>query len=273
MRTKLIFSLPLILFTSIASADPLQDARPDFLAGCEAEGNEAPICACIFDNWSKDVPSARSEIAVSAIEMFLGKPPQSNADMAAAAMALQGMMDVLFQCASGGLPVESTALLPIPQTGDLVEEKALYARITGPNGTAEEMNRYAFLVEERKALERAEEQQLIEQQDARAEANRIALREDYETELTRIHARAIDDWPVAEFEGLFITYCRMEGGTAESCACSWPILEELSTYNAAAYFASRNVGDDARERVSMADASSAPFTLGIFNDRRAICDE
>ncbi|UWR80521.1 hypothetical protein K4K97_00850 [Phaeobacter inhibens] len=262
----------MILSVSIAFADPLQDARPDFLAGCQAEGNEAPICACIFDNWSKDVPPAQTETAVSAIAMFLGKPPQSNADMAAAAMSLQGMMDVLFQCASGGLPVADTAMPPIPQTGDLVEEEALYARVTGANGTIEEMNRYAFLVEERKARERAEEEQLIRERDQRAQANRAALRDAYEAELTRIHARPIDDWPVAEFETLFVTYCQMEGGTPESCACAWPLLEELSTYNAVAYFASRNVGDDARERVSAADGSSVYFTHQIFNEHRAVCE-
>ncbi|MGR3676774.1 MAG: hypothetical protein ACU0AZ_02145 [Paracoccaceae bacterium] len=272
MKTRIAFSLPLILSASIASADPLQDARPNFLAGCEAEGNEAPICACIFDNWSKDVPPAQTETAVSAIEMFLGKPPQSNTDMAAAAMSLQGMMDVLFQCASGGLPFEKNALPPIPQTGDLAEEEALYARVTSPNGTIEDMNRYAFLVEARKARERTEEAEQIAQRDARAQTNRAALSDDYEAELERIHGRAIDDWPIAEFETLFITYCQMQGGTAKSCSCSWPILQELSTYNASAYFASRSEGDDMMSRVSAADASSVYFTHHIFNDRRADCE-
>ena len=272
MRTRIALSLSLIFSVSLAWADPLQDARPDFLAGCQAEGNDAPICSCIFDNWSKDVPPAQTETAVSAIEMFLGKPPQSNADMAAAAMSLQGMMDVLFQCASGDLPVERTALPSIPQTGDLAEEEALYARVTSATATLEDMNRYAFLVEAREALERAAEQHLIAQQDGNAELNRAALRDDHEAELDRIHTRPIDAWPVAEFETLYVTYCQMGGGTEARCTCEWPILEELSTYNASAYFASRSEGDDMMSRVSAADASSVYFTHQIFNERRAVCE-
>lgn len=272
MRINAILSLSMMFLVSPSFADPLQDARPMFLAGCQAEGNEAPVCACIFDNWSKDVPPAQQDIAVTAVKMFLGEPPASNSDLAAASMSLQGMMDVLFQCASGAIPLESTALPPIPQTGDASEENALFARVTGPDGTIEDMNRYAFLVEERKARERAEDQRLIAEKDARIEANRVILRQNYETELARIHGRTIDDWPLFEFQTLFITHCEMEGGTPESCACAWPILKELSTYNAVAYFASRDVGDDASDRVSLADASSAPITLGVFNERRAACN-
>jgi hypothetical protein len=252
-------------------AQPLQDARPTFMNGCQAQGNEAPVCACIFDNWSKDIPEDNHGNAAAAVEMFLGRAPKSNADMMRASTLLQDMTDVLFACASGAITLEEVSLPLIPQTNDAAEEAALLERITGPNSTVEEMSRYAFIVEARKAAERADAKRKRAETSERREKNQKALRADYEAELGRIHSRPIDEWAVADFEPLFMLYCQSGGGTIKSCGCAWPILSELSTYNAVAYFASRSEGDDLRDRVSSADASSVYFTHQIFNERRAIC--
>lgn len=98
------------LFATQAVAESLKDIRPDFLIGCVAGGNEEADCACMFDNWSKDIPSGQEKAASSAIMMFLGKPPQNNDQMMSAARLLQGMTGVLLKCAT-----ESLSALPTQQ--------------------------------------------------------------------------------------------------------------------------------------------------------------
>ena len=79
----------------------LEEMRSDFIEGCVAEGNEMPICACIFDEWTKDMPVENHAAAQSALTMFLGQAPTNNEDMMAAAQMLQTMQGVVMQCALG----------------------------------------------------------------------------------------------------------------------------------------------------------------------------
>lgn len=256
-----------------AVAQSLAELRPDFITGCVDEGNDAPMCGCLYDNWSANLPEDQHPLASTAITMFLGEIPQDSQKMMAATALLQDMTSVLLQCASGELEVSTQdAPAPIPQTGDAIEEQLLYERVTGPDATIEEMNRYTALVEARKARERAAEQDAIVVTESRALINRAALSAEYEAELARIHSRDITDWAVDDFAPLFDLYCRTGGGTEASCACAWPILAELSKYNAVPYMASRSPGDDITTRLSAADYSAAPFTLSLFNERRAVCD-
>ncbi len=273
MIRGVFISLAIVWMPFTVVAQSLEDLRPDFIAGCVEGGNDAPMCGCLYDNWSANLPEDQHLLASTAITMFLGEMPQDPQKMMAAAALLQDMTSLLLQCASGELQVSTQdAPPPIPQTGDAIEEQLLYKRVTGPSATIEEMNRYAALVEARKARDRAAEQKAIAAKENRAQINRAALYAEYEAELARIHGRDITAWAVDDFVPLFDLYCRSGGRTEASCACAWPILADLSKYNAVPYMASRSPGDDVTTRLSAADYSAAFFTLSLFNERRAVCD-
>lgn len=93
-------SAVLIGVAQTGTAGTLQEIRPDFLAGCQGNGNEEPVCACMFDNWSADIPPEKETAARSAIMMFLGQQPESNEQMMEASRLLQSMSGVLMSCAT-----------------------------------------------------------------------------------------------------------------------------------------------------------------------------
>lgn len=262
------FALGLFLAAPV-TAQTMEDLRPDFMQGCLANGETEADCACVFDGWSERVAPDDLDTARIAVRMYLGEPPSGAGDMMAAMRMMQGLAGVSVECAMRGAALPEGMAIPGMGSGD-----------AGDGGDAgsgsailQQMMELDARQQARDAERDAKEQRRREAEDQRIMDQTRELRAAYAVELERIHSRPIDAWTVSDFEPLFDLYCRSGGGDPTECACAWPILADLSTFNAIPYLASRSEGDDARQRLSSADFSAALFTLREFNDRRAVCED
>jgi len=243
------------------------------LEGCVTDGNDLADCTCIVQNWVSDMREDDLPLAMSAVEMsYQGKPPDPST-MNTVMPLVMGMMDYTLRCAAGELSATGVSeRTEIPQTGDTTEEALLLERITTGNGTIAEMMRYDQLVLDRRDDEKQADAQAQAATNARAAQARSELTEAYETELARIHSQPIPDWPIAEFETLFDTYCLKGGESEASCSCSWGVVTELAMSYALPYLASRSEGDDVLERLPPADVYGTIPALSLLNERREKCD-
>lgn len=272
-----------MLAAGSANAQSMAEFRTEFMVQCVQGGEAETDCACIFDAWSsqvapEDVPTARI-----ALNMYLGEQPADMNDMMAGMQMMQGIAGVAMQCALGGQALPEGFEIPGlnmqvdaagPATEELAEsdEADMAEETDAATAVLEQMMRLQEMQDAENA-EREAERQAQQEQEQLQYAALQEIRAQYEMELARIHSRDINDWDVADFEPLYRLYCESGGSSAQECACAWPLLADLSTYNAIPYLASRSEGDDVQERVSIADSSAAFFTHREFHQRKeALCE-
>jgi hypothetical protein len=272
---QLIFGLLATLCAGTVHAQTATDLQDRFLAGCEAQGNDADDCTCIYQNWSKDFTADDEHLASDVIAMSFENAQPAPSKMAQLLPLVMGMTDVLMRCSAGELSAQNlpAAQADIPQTGDAKEEALLLQRLTAGEASITEMMRYDQLVVDRRAVERKADLQAQADKDARATQARATLRAEYEASLAQIHSRTIAEWAMTDLRPTFILYCKMGGASDAACACGWDKTAELAHSNVLPYLASRSEGDDILEYLTPGEFYAVRQSIGLLNERRALCDD
>lgn len=237
-----------------ALANPMHDARPDFMAQCVSDGNEAATCTCLFDTWSDRVSEDQQKLAAMAIMMFVGVPPSSQQDMIAAAAMVQSIAPISLQCAlqdnGPTAPSQRDTLNMVDGLGRGGLGALIGAAIARPGPTP------TGAVQDGPDAETAS-----------------AMASLYETELTRVHGRPIESRAVADFQPVFTSYCRLRGGTDAGCGCAWGVLISSGASSDTAYLASRSEGDDVLEYLTRDRLNAALDGLDRYHRARAVCPD
>ncbi len=244
----------LVLIPTSAMADPLQDVRPDFMMQCASDGNDTATCTCMFDSWAETVPNDQKKIAATAIMMFAGVQPSSQAEMMAAASMAQSMGAITMQCALGISSEDLYAGGDAMGLANGVMAGGLGALIEAAPADSDPNSTVAVL-------------------DVPAKEIPGNLASTYEAELAKIHGHPIEGRALADFQPVFTSYCHLRGGTNAKCGCSWGVLVSSGASSDTAYLASRSEGDDVLEHLPRNRLNAALDGLDRYHRARAACPD
>lgn len=253
----------IVLWPVTVWANPLQDVRSTFMTQCASDGNELATCTCLFEGWSTRVPEDQHGVAATAIMMFAGVQPDNQDDMMAAASMVQSMTDLTFQCALGG----SDGAAQISPEALGVVSGIMSGAFNGDPGS----NSAGALGGALAGALSGVPQSAVPEPKAPEETGGD-WNAQHKIELTRIDARPLESWALADLKPLFTSYCRSGGEAEAGCGCAWGVLAATGGSVDVAYLASRGEGDGVIGRMGRSRFNSALDGLNHYNEARGVCD-